>query len=237
MDKKLQNKTMIWNGDSICAGGKLSGNWASRICEKNNMKYKNYAVGGGTISTGYPVCQGGVFRHSVLETIDKMHEEYPDADYVILEGGTNDADLIELRGNPANLSVGEIDPNDFSGNYDLSTFTGCMETVIFKTLKFWNGKKIGFIIPQKMGCIVEEFNVRRKYFDIEIEILEKWGIPYIDLWHSCYLNPNLFWMHDSTKTAEENHKENTGYYVDNQHMTALGYDYTGELIENWILSL
>ena len=74
-------------------------------------------------------------------------------------------------------------------------------------------------------------------FDKAVEICKKWGMPYIDLWHSCYLNPNLSWMHDDTKIAAENRKENKCYYADNQHLTSKGYDFTAELIENWINTL
>ena len=233
----MNNKTIIWNGDSICAGSEKCGNWATRIASKYNMICKNYAVGGGPIGVNFPICSGGEIRHSVLRTVDKMYEEYPDADYVILEGGTNDADLIELRDNAPHMSLGEFSLIDFSGNYDLNTFSGCLETLIYKALRYWNGKKIGFIIPQKMGCITAEFKVRRKYFDREVEILKKWGIPYIDMWHGCYLNPNLPQMYDSSKTAEENREDNTCYYADNQHLTSLGYDYTAEIIEKFLLDL
>jgi hypothetical protein len=43
----LNEKKIIWNGDSICAGNAAIGNWATRIAEKNEMTFKNYAVGGG----------------------------------------------------------------------------------------------------------------------------------------------------------------------------------------------
>ena len=59
MENKLYKKTIIWNGDSICAGNKDTGNWATRIAEKNSMEYKNYAVGGGTVSEDLPLTQSG----------------------------------------------------------------------------------------------------------------------------------------------------------------------------------
>jgi len=49
-NNKLFGKTIIWDGDSICAGNKVYGNWATRIAANNHMVMKNYAVGGGTIT-------------------------------------------------------------------------------------------------------------------------------------------------------------------------------------------
>lgn len=236
MENLLFKKTIIWNGDSICAGSTKAGNWAERISQKYNMICKNYAVGGGTIAQGFPICQGGEIRHSVLKTIDTMYEEYPDADFIVFEGGTNDADLIE-RGDGPGLSLGSFDSENFSGNYDLTTFSGCLETLFYKALKYWNGKKICYIVAQKMGTLPNQRRKRRIYFDIAVKICKKWGIPYIDLWEGCYLNPSLPNMYDSSKTPEENHIENKGYYIDGQHLTKRGYDFTTEIIEKFLNTL
>ena len=88
MENKLFGKTIIWNGDSICQGSRHTGNWATRIAEKNSMTYKNYAVGGGTIAEDLPPMNDGRIRHSVSASIDLMYEECPNADYIIIEGGT-----------------------------------------------------------------------------------------------------------------------------------------------------
>ena len=236
MENRLLNKTIIWNGDSICAGTEEKGNWATRIAKNNEMNFKNYAVGGGTIAQGFPICQGGEIRHSVLETIDTMYKEYPDADYIVFEGGTNDADLIEGGAAPG-LSLGSFDSENFSGNYDLSTFAGCLETLFYKALKFWNGKKICYIVAQKMGTLPNWRRKRRMYFDMAVKICKKWGIPYIDLWEGCYLNPSLPNMYDPSKTPEENNAENKGYFVDGQHLTKRGYDFTSEIIERFLNTL
>ena len=48
-------------------------------------------------------------------------------------------------------------------------------------------------------------NIREKLvemFDEAVKICLKWGIPYIDLWNGCYLNPKLSSMYDSSKTPE-----------------------------------
>ena len=40
MDNKLYQKTIIWNGDSICAGTKDTAHWADRIAQRNAADLK-----------------------------------------------------------------------------------------------------------------------------------------------------------------------------------------------------
>ena len=238
MENKLFKKTIIWNGDSICAGNSATGNWATRIAEKNDMQYKNYAVGGGTVTEKLSPYASGKQRHSVSATLDKMYEEFRDADYVILEGGTNDADLAGSLVRGEKTLVGSFDPLDYSGEYNVSTFCGALESVFYRATKYWMGKKIGFIVAQKMNDQNNDsFVNRRLYFDKAVEICHKWGIPCLDLWHGCYLNPNLPFMYDRTKTPEQNRQQNTGFYIDGQHLTSYGYDVTADIIECWLKTL
>lgn len=237
MNNKLYGKKIIWNGDSICIGNLSKGNWSSRIAENNNMQYQNYGVGGGTIAEGLPKLKDGSTRHSVSATLEKMYEEHPDADYIVFEGGTNDADLFESDYDYNDSKMGSYDPENFTGEYDVNTFCGALESVFYRALKYWNGKKICFIVAQKMGVLVRSRRRRRMYFDKAVEICKKWGIPYLDLWESCYLNPALSWMYNSLKTADENDSENICYYTDGQHLTSRGYDFTSEIIESWLKTL
>jgi len=235
---KLTGKTIIWDGDSICSGSAACGNWATRIVERNSMEYKNYSVGGGTITENPPKSITGASRHSVCATLDKMYAEYPNADYIIIEGGTNDADLLGnamIGDKPTRL--GTYDRFNYTGEYDRETFCGALESIFYRATEYWMGKKIGFVVAQKMGCDARSYGNRRFYFDKAVEICIKWGIPYIDLWNGCYLNPNLMWMYNKDKTPDENKEENICFYIDGQHLTSRGYDFTSELIENWLLTL
>lgn len=237
MNSILHGKTIIWDGDSICAGSSETGNWATRISEKHAMTCRNYSVGGGTVADCFPLLASGYKRHSLTATIDRMYAEYPNADYVIFEGGTNDADLFADHFDTLGERMGTLDPDDYSGNYDEGTFIGSLESVFYKALKYWVGKKIGFIIAQKMGQSAKSLNRRRAYFDVCAEVCKKWGIPCLDLWRCCYLNPMLPQMYYRECTAEENKNNNNGFYIDGQHLTARGYDLTTEIVERWLCTL
>lgn len=174
-------------------------------------------------------------RHWVCRYIDTIYATHPDLDYLILEGGTNDADLIGTD----TEKFGSVNMEDYSGNYDDSTFCGACESLLYKAITYFPNAKIGFIIAQKMGRTSkgygENYN-RRKFFLKIIEICKKWGIPYIDLWDESPLNPMLTTYYDKDLTAEEN-INNGKAYIDGQHLTGKGYDIISPKIEAWIRTL
>lgn len=235
----LHGKTAIFDGDSICHGTSVGDvteptygyGWAGRIGIANNMIWHNYGINGGVItSASNPSCTG---LHSVVDNIDTLHTEYPNADFIVFEGGTNDADhLGDATEDPTVL--GTFSPTDFSGTYDPTTFSGALDTIFYKATNYWKGKAIGFIVAQKMGTN-HQAN-RKAFMDRAMDICEKWGIPYINLWDGCYLNPYNPNCWKSSNTAQENRDQ--GYlYTDGQHLTAKGYDYISPMIEDWMKSL
>lgn len=238
----LHQKTAIFDGDSICHGTSVGSTdptygygWAGRIGIANNMEYKNFAISGGVITSASAF---DIELHSVVDTVDAMYSQFPNADYIIFEGGTNDADRIGDARTTHPDKFGTFSMTDFSGNYDITTFTGALETIFYKATNYWKGKHIGYIVAQKMGYdssvqYDSAHSNRRYYFERAIEICKKWGIPYLDLWNGCYLvptNPNMFTY---GKTSAEN-IELGNLYTDGQHLTSKGYDYISPIIEEWM---
>ena len=219
---KLYNKTIVFDGDSICEAKTDTDNksgWAGRIGIKNNMIWKNYGISGGTIASE-TYTSGETKRHWINENIDNIITEYPNADYLIFEGGTNDADLLD------DSLLGSIS-DSYAGDYDNTTFIGALETLFYKAIINYKGKKIGFIIAHKMGAMNSgkwETSKRRQFFNEVIKVCEKWGIPYLDLWNNCYL------CSDIPEIRSE-------MYVDSQHLSNKGYDYISDMIESWIRTL
>jgi len=239
----LIGKTAVFDGDSICKGTingttpKETNGWAGYVGEANAMNWHNFGISGGVITSATNPSVSG--HHSVVDTVDTMYAQYPNADYVIFEGGTNDADLI---GNAIadQTILGTYTSMDFTGPFDATTFTGALETIFSKATSYWKGKSIGYIVAQKMGYSTTGFDKdhtnRRAYFERAIEICNKWGIPYINLWDECYLNPNNPACYDRTKTKDEN--ISGGYmYTDGQHLTEKGYEYISPMIEAWMKTL
>lgn len=228
INNPLFAKVAVFDGDSIANGSSAadgSSGWASRIGAKNKMNWRNYAVGGGCIT----YISG---KHCISRDIDTIHNSYPTLDYLILEGGTNDAD--NLYSDPT--KIGTIDPTDYSGTYDDTTFCGALDALFYKALNYYPTAKIGFIVAQKMGTSNVQWTHRKQFFTLAMQACEKWGIPYLNLWDGSPLNPLLPSMYNSNLDAQGN--RDGGYlYTDGQHLTATGYETITPKIEAFMKTL
>ncbi len=242
---KLYQKTIVFDGDSIChavgdsyqdLSGKLG--WAARIGYDNDMDWYNYAVGGGTLVTGlYSGTEGTTPRHWVSSYIDTIYSKHPTLDYYIVEGGTNDADLLGLDTD----KYGTLDMGDYTSNtWDTDKFYNALDSIFYKATHYWPHAKVGYIVAPKMGTssggYTAEKSKRRFYFEMAIEVCKKWGIPYIDLWDGCSMNPRNTKHYDSSLDKQGNIDAGSLYY-DGQHPTTAGYDFMTPMIESWIRSL
>ena len=69
-----------------------------------------------------------------------------------------------------------------------------------------------------------------------MQICDKWGIPYTNIWDGCYMNPSLDICYDSSMASEENRlAENL--ISNGQHPTPAGYEYISPMIEVWMRTL
>ena len=213
----LYAKTVLFTGDSICAGfidngdgtyGKQYG-WAEIIKENNpSITMKNYGAGGTTIATL------DTTTNSILQRLDTMHTEYPEADWIVLEGGVNDCYSSKIE-------LGDV-TQDYSSPLDVTTFCGALESLFKKSIEYWSGKKICFIVTFKVPTAVGFKN----YMDKDKEICEKWSIPYIDLYSKSGLEFNVKYM-----------KDNYSYNQGGLHPNIEGYEIITPKIEAWMKSL
>jgi lysophospholipase L1-like esterase len=169
-----------------------------------------------------------------------MLEEYPDADYIILEGGTNDADLLgRITEDHIPERLGAVDPDDYSGNYDRDTFCGALESVFYRATKYWCGKKICYIVAQKMGFNPPTSQNRRAYFEGAMQICRKWGIPYLDL-NGDERCPVMGRSTNGAVLQSVRDYRTRTFAVDpprNTHPNALAHEYESRFIEAWLRSI
>lgn len=166
-DNPLLNKTISFNGDSICAGAGFEGGYGKIIATNNNMVYENVAVGGGTITAETYV--GETERHWVCRTVENMNA---DADYAIFEGGVNDAAL--------NIPLGTLSAG-YSDELDETTYIGAFESMLKQAVIRFAGKKIGYIAVHKMISTYDSRYKENSYYYAAKECCEKWGVPFLDL--------------------------------------------------------
>lgn len=233
----LFRKTAVFVGDSICNGGSagdgLNG-WAGRIGRKNQMLWKNFGISGATFTSGLSGSAGVISDQPIA---DPMYSGTPD--YIIIEGGTNDADLIGSALDTPPAKFGSFTLGDYTSDFDNTTYCGAIEKLFKNACNNAKQAKVGVIIAQKMGQLsantsdyTAEHNNRRKYFETLIQLCEKWGIPYLNLWDGSILNPML-----PNQYTYQQESSDGKYYTDGQHLTTEGYDYVSPIIENWMRTL
>lgn len=228
----LYGKTAVFLGDSICAASSIGEGhplnrygWAGLIGEANAMNWGNYGRNGAVV-TDIPD------QRVIAWQVDAALASHPYADFVLFEGGCNDAD--QLDHDPANL--GEISA-DYS-NFDTTTFTGAFEALIARIRAAYPDAKLGYIIPPKMGTYHADFATcnYRQYYDRAIQVCRKWGVAYVDLWNGSALDPTNTAYYDPALSADENRAAGK-CYIDGQHLTITGYERIVGQIEEFMRGL
>lgn len=224
LNNPLYGKRAVFIGDSICEGDSGKG-YAGRVGLANTMLWENDGISGSTISTvqaSKPICTRSVLTEN--------------PDYIILEGGTNDADIIgDATGDTKPAAFGTWDEDEYGTDdtstyygFDVSTFCGSVDYMCKRFVSTYPSAKIGFIGAQKMGTVADTRANRGYYIHTAMEICRKWGIPCLNLWDESHLNPLI----PSHYTNGE-----TYMYSDGQHLTANGYDYISPIVNAWMKTL
>ena len=160
----LKGKIAAFTGDSICYGYGYAGGYAKIIGEQNNMTIQNIAVSGGTI---VPVQDAFCISTSIANLRS-------DADYVIIDGGGNDANRTLPVGS---LTVGYTD------TLDTTTFAGAFENMLKAAIDRFHTAKIGYVFIHKGAGHFDsrDTSLTTSYYLVAKLACEKWGIPYCDL--------------------------------------------------------
>lgn len=206
----LNNKTISCDGDSIMHGnGNIS--YYDLIINKLGMiRQTKNAVGGATIATGTQ--SNGVDRHWISESVLNINVN---SDYILINGGFNDY---------ANKVPIGIITETFTDNIDSTTFAGGMELLCRNLLnRFNNGQKILFVFNHNITDTWIRLNSSvngktfKDYYNIQIEVLKKYSIPYIDLLHESQLNTILDYYKNTYTIGDGVHPNTLGYnkyYID-----------------------
>ena len=185
----LSGKILSVTGDSICYGASYSGGYAGIIGEENGMTVQNLGENGRCIADFDN-------KTGIYASIADMRS---DADYILLEGGTNDTGDVQL---------GTI-TSGYTDTLNTSTFAGAFETMLKNAINKFHGKKIGYIFIPKGN---PDFDSRTtgSYYNVAKACCEKWGVPYCDL--NTLVPPiGLISTLSSTYTSDGVHPNELGY--------------------------
>lgn len=167
----LYGKTMYCDGDSVAKGtgtnifGSDFYSYCNYITDTYNMTSVNKSVAGTTIAKQKNKTSSN--KKSILERVWEMKGNY---DIVMLEGGFND--LFQK------VKIGEVtDINDKSGNYNVYTTAGALESICYFLNENYADSVKFFVL-----CHTRYENPNQyKYWNIITEVLKKWNIAYVDI--------------------------------------------------------
>ena len=190
----LSGKILSTTGDSIAAGAGNNGTgYPEIVASDNSMTVQNVAVGGGTVA----YVNANTF--CISRNISSMRS---DSDFVLLEGGGNDAD--------SGVPLGTLS-SGYTATLDDTTFAGAIESMFKAALARFPDKKIGYVFIHKCATLFDS-RVPNSYYDMAKSACEKWGIPYLDLNTQV---PPLNYIADLKSTYTAN--------ADGYHPNELGY--------------
>lgn len=133
----LAGKTLYVAGDSIAYGKGSAGGYGKCIADKYGMTLTNEAVDGATLTPNITDKVYGGTR-GCISTVVTNSTALAKADYILLEGGVNDA--------WNNAPVGTL-TDGFAAAYDETTMTGALEKMLDDLAKNHSDKRVAYVFP------------------------------------------------------------------------------------------
>ena len=170
----LTGKTLYVAGDSIAYGTGGEGGFGKAVAQKYGMTFINEAADGATLAPNIADNVNGGTRACIC-TIVTSSDELEKADYILLEGGINDA------WNKA--AVGTL-TDGFDAAYDETTMTGALEKTLEYLAENHSEKRVAYVFPHG-GLFADRDNWYKTYKPAILAVLQKWDVPYIDIEESA----------------------------------------------------
>ena len=166
----LAGKTLYVAGDSIAYGKSSAGGYGKCIADKYGMTLTNEAVDGATLTPNITDKVYGGTR-GCISTVVTNSTALAKADYILLEGGVNDA------WNNAKLGTlnGSFDPAFYMGDT-----IGTLEAMLDDLAKKHSDKRVAYVFPHG-GLFASSENWYKTYKPAILAALKKWGVPYVDI--------------------------------------------------------
>ena len=161
----LSGRTVYAVGDSIVAGHMYpKGSYADFVARQEGATLVKKAVNGATVLPS---------SNHILSQLAALPAAAPD--YVLFDGGTNDA-------YPENLTrLGSVS-DGFAGPFDVNTFAGSFENLIAQLKAKYPSSDLVYTAVHRLGA--RDVAAQEALRELELAIAQKWGVAVADLYTS-----------------------------------------------------
>lgn len=209
-DFDFYNKSIIYFGDSISAGSENNMvSWDKYINDKANfVKSINASKGGATFSN--------VRKNNMIINQIKKYKDQK-FDYVLLQGGVNDAMEEAI--------IGKMTDSYDLEDFDQNTYIGMLDTAFYYLTNYFHGSSIGVVITYRTPNAGQNgwgglSSNPKDYYDALIKVCNKWDISYINFYDGKL--ENVITDHE---LADGLHLNDSGY----EKISPYLYDFLKEL--------
>ena len=178
----LEGKKILFIGDSICYGTGLSNGqypypyWIGQLHPTATII--NDGVAGSTICYQEPSAGDSIGLKCQNDRYSGS--EFADADIIVIEGGINDLMRNKTFGT---LKSGYMNIRQKYYKDDITTYAGALEYIFKYFTEKFVGKRILFTTIHRLTSAIA-IDKQWAYWECASEACAKWGVEFIDLFHS-----------------------------------------------------
>jgi lysophospholipase L1-like esterase len=170
VENGLAGKSIYAFGDSIVHGHVYPRSFVDLVAEREGMALTKFARNGATVGAD-PHASGGQILAQVEEAT-----AIAAPDFVIFDGGTNDAESI-FRDHA--YTIGTVTTGAEPGLYDVGTYAGALERTLHTMKQKWPSARILYLAAHKLGS--RDWNTQVALREVTLRACRKWDVAVADV--------------------------------------------------------
>ncbi|WDV49259.1 RICIN domain-containing protein [Streptomyces coeruleorubidus] len=175
----LAGKSVYAFGDSIVFGHQYSRSFLNFVSEREGMTLTKYARNGATVGPA-PNASGG----QIITQVRSASSQAPD--FVVFDGGTNDA--IEIHDN-LTYAIGTVSGSKDPTTFNTGTYAGALENTIYTMRQKWPAAQLVYVAAHKMGS--RDWDTQLALRQINLQAALKWGVAVADVFANTTLDTRV----------------------------------------------